>query len=257
MKQTRIWVLGLHIWWGIVLAMAMGGIDAVASTTTDQTLPLLQTKTATYTNVTITSKSAEHVFIVHSGGMTSLRVQELEPETKRALGYVVKEEKKSQPVVVMAKQLVPELQSRIQPYEEKFRGSVPWTREQLQLSRNVIYGIIGCVVILNLFYSYCCHLICIKSKKAPNALVWFPVLKWIPLFRAAEMSAWWLLLMFLPIVPILWSFKIAKARGMSAWVGVFLILPVIGLFAFLYLAFAPEAKQDDGPKYRSMTLQTA
>ncbi len=243
--------------WGLNLAFALlvAGITSVAGAV-EQTLPLLKTKTATYTNVTVTTKSADYVFIMYAAGMANIKTQDLLPETMRELGYVVPEDKHSQPVMVMARQLVPELQARFKLFEEKWHSAIPWSREQLHLSSKMIYGLAGGAVILYLFCSYCCHLICIKSKKAPSFLVWLPVLKWIPLLRAAEMSAWWLLSFFLPVAPIVWTFKIAKARGMGLWIPIFLILPVTSPLAFLYLAFAREAPAPDGAKYRSMALQT-
>lgn len=226
---------------------------------TEQTLPLLETRTVTYTNVTVTTKSAEYVFILHAGGMANIKVKDLSTQSKRDLGYVVPEDKPSQSVVMMnkAKQLVPDLQNRIKPFEEKWQSTVPFSRDQIRANPKIIYGAIGVGVLLYFFYSYLCHLICIKSKKAPSALVWFPILKWIPLLRAAEMSAWWLLVMFVPIVPIVWAFKIAKARGMSFWVSIFLLLPGTGPLAFLYLALARETGTKEAPRHKSMTLQTA
>lgn len=256
MKHSRMGIAGRCGWLKLVVTLAVADFGS-ASAVTEQTFPLFQTKTATYTNVTITSKSADYVFVVHSGGMASVRVQDLPPETKHALGYAAPEEKHSRPGAAIAKDIMPKLLARLQPIEEKLRSYVPWTREQLHPSRNVIYGLGGVAATLYLFFSYCCHLICIKSKKAPSALVWFPILKWIPLLRAAEMSRWWLLILWLPIVPIVWAFKIAKARGMSAWVSIFLILPGTSPFAFLYLAFSRESPSQNGPKYKSMALQSA
>lgn len=223
----------------------------------EQTLPLLKTRTLTYTNVTVTTKTEEYVFILHAGGMANIKIPDLSPEAKRALGYTVPEEKHSQPLIVRARQLLPDFQARIKPFEKQWRAKAPWSPEQIHLSSKVIYGLAAAVVVLYLFGCYCCHLICVKSKSGTSFLVWLPVLKWIPLLRAAEMSAWWLLIFFLLFVPIIWAFKIAKARGMSAWVSVFLILPVTGPLAFLYLAFArADSTQQEAPKYQSMALQT-
>ena len=105
-----------------------------------------------------------------------------------------------------------------------------------------------------LFYCYCCILICRKAGHPPGVLVWLPLLKLLPMLRAAGMSRWWFLAFFVPVlnlVPaILWCFKIAKARGKSVWIGVLLLFPVTNLFAFLYLAFSDGAADDvdQGPE---------
>jgi apolipoprotein N-acyltransferase len=106
-------------------------------------------------------------------------------------------------------------------------------------------------------------LICRKAGNPPGILVWLPVLQSFPLLRAAGMSGWWFLAVFVPVlnlVPaILWPFKIAKARGKSVWVGVLLLLPVTNYFAFLYLAFSNGARVDEDEEAESkiMSLQAA
>jgi hypothetical protein len=81
--------------------------------------------------------------------------------------------------------------------------------------------------------------------------VWFPLLKQIPLLKAAGMSPWWILANFIPLLPVItfivWCFKIANARGKHAIVGVLLLLPITNILAFLYLALsASNAPDDDG-----------
>ena len=83
----------------------------------------------------------------------------------------------------------------------------------------------------------------------------------LELLRAANMSRWWFLAYFVPllnvVVVILWPFKIAKTRGKSAWVGLALLLPVINVFAFLYLAFSDGAPEKEQRVVDVMSLETA
>src|SRR6185369_12203600 len=51
------------------------------------TFPFLDTGVQVYSNVTVTSKSATHVFITHSKGFAGLKVNELNHETLVKLGY--------------------------------------------------------------------------------------------------------------------------------------------------------------------------
>lgn len=91
-----------------------------------------------------------------------------------------------------------------------------------------------------LFVCFCNKRICEKCGVRPGLLIWIPILNLIPMFWAAKMSAWWLLLLLVPVVGLiiyilLWV-KICEARGKGAW-GVLLILlvPIIGV---PYLAFS-------------------
>src|SRR3954453_20007153 len=45
----------------------------------EQTFPLLQIGTRTYTNVTVTTKARKYIFILHSTGMANIRVADLPP----------------------------------------------------------------------------------------------------------------------------------------------------------------------------------
>lgn len=91
-----------------------------------------------------------------------------------------------------------------------------------------------------LFYCFCNKRICEKCGVTPGILIWIPILNVIPLFWAARMSAWLVLLMLVPIVGfiiyiILWV-KICEVRGKGA-LGIILVilLPAIGV---PYLAFS-------------------
>jgi hypothetical protein len=252
LKQTANWTRLVFFAVATVFVLFAMPVPAV-----EQVLPLLQTKSGTYTNVTVTTKTKTYVFILHQNGMANISIADLSEEAKKELGYAVAETKSSSPKLILAKELVPKLQLQMKPFEERLRNEIPWLKQPVKIDRNALYIAGGVVFLLYLFFCYCCHLICIKSKKEASVLVWLPVLKWIPLLRAAEMSGWLILLMFIPIVPILWAFKIAKAREMSFWVGIFLLLPATNMLAFLYLAFAPATQSKEVKKFQSMSLQTA
>jgi hypothetical protein len=261
MKNVKSWssrIRGL-VRAALLTVVCLSALKSVAAA--EQTLPLLKTKTAIYTNAIVTTKAKNYIFILHSTGMANLKIQDLSPEAQQELGYARAEDKPKPSGLVFAKQLMPALESKFKPYQERLRKQLPWTEQQLTPTRNVIYIALGVFLAGYLFFSYCCHLICIKSKKDTSVLVWLPVFKLIPLLRAADMSAWWFLASFLPvinlIVPILWAFNIVKVRGKGALLAVFLLLPITNLFAFLYLAFSEEASTETVPRYKSMSLQTA
>jgi hypothetical protein len=225
----------------------------------EQVLPLLVTKTGSFTNATVTTKTKSYVFVLHATGMANVRVEDLSPEARTELGYDAPKRKASTqvPGAALVRDLLPKIETRLKPLQARILAQIPVDPALLQPTRNHLYIAAGSAAALFLFFSYCCHLIGIKSKKTPTLLAWLPGFQLIPLLRAAEMSGWWILLAFLPIVPLIWAFKIAKARGMSVLVSIFLILPVTNLFAFLYLAFGREAPSKEVPRYQSMSLQTA
>ncbi len=231
------------------------------------------TNTSMYTNVTVMTKASNYIFIVHSGGMTSVKLADLQPEVRKRLGYA----DTSAPQVmtntaavrlqkVIAKLDLPQFKESRKQLEQAWRGPLTAQLGELGLmgpKRN--WTVLGIVLLLYvciyLFYSYCCLLICRKAGHPPGVLVWLPLLKLFPMLRAAGMSCWWFVACFVPLlnlVPlILWPFNIAKVRGKGVWIGVLLLLPVANVFAFLYLAFSDSASQgeDEGHPPKVMSLQ--
>src|ERR1700759_4941472 len=55
--------------------------------THEATFPLLQTKTGVYTNVTVTKKTKDWIFILHSQGVCNIKATDLSTETRIMLGY--------------------------------------------------------------------------------------------------------------------------------------------------------------------------
>jgi hypothetical protein len=100
--------------------------------------------------------------------------------------------------------------------------------------------VFGIALIVYLFFCFCNKRICEKCGVEPGILIWIPILGWIPMFWAAQMSGWMILLMLIPIVSlivyvILWV-KVCQARGKGVLaILLVLLLPVIGV---PYLAFS-------------------
>jgi hypothetical protein len=234
----------------------------------EEKFELLQIGTRTYTNVTVTTKAKNYIFILHAGGMTSIKIAELPPDTQQLLGYASAAPPKpatNTPVAwvkgELAKINVPQFKQLNQKWGERTYWKL--SAANLLASKLVFAVVLGAILLIYLFHCYCCMLICRKTGNPPGVLVWLPVLQLLPLLRAAGMSSWWFLAYCVPVLNIvaqvLWCFNIAKARCKSAWVGLLLLLPVTNLFAFLYLAFsngnAAENEEDAEPKI--MTLQAA
>ena len=233
----------------------------------EESFETLQIGTKVYTNVTITTKTKAYVFILHSTGMTNIRVADLPTDVKEKLGYGA-EHQTSKSASTWAKKTMASLEAPqikgVQQQLAKAWGDktlpVNLTLPELNTSFFIVLGAV--LLFIHLFFSYCCMLICQKTGAQPSIIVFIPILQWIPLLKAAEMSLLWLLALFVPVVNfvawITWCFKIVKARNKSGWLVLFLILPVTNLFAFLYLAFSDaEPAEKQAPRVQMMTLETA
>jgi len=249
-----------------VLLMLPSGARAAE----EQTFPLLEIGTRMYTNVTVTTKAKNYIFLLHAGGMTSIKLGDVPAELRLKLGYGDTQNPIASAyspatwakagVAKLKPQQVRELSSKVaQTWRGNKSGEVPLTA---LVSIKAMLVLAGAMLLIYLFHCYCFMLICQKAGHPPGPLVWIPVVQFLPLLRAAGMSAWWFLAHLLPLLNlvafVLWSVNIAKARGKSGWVAFFLILPLTSFFAFLYLAFSTgtaAAEEDAEPEV--MSLQTA
>jgi len=220
----------------------------------EQTFPLLQTKTGAYTNVTVTKKTKDWVFILHSQGVCNIKAVDLCTDARITLGY---EEAPSKDGTTKAAapshdgfaQLSHLKLEEVKQFAAGWRFNRKEKEAELQafIAANplVICTVLGIVAIVYIFCSICFWMICRKTHIAPGPLVWVPFLQLIPLLRAANMPRVWFFAYFVPVINIvaiiLLSIKIVKSRGKSPWVAFLLILPPTSLFAFLYLAFSRSA----------------
>jgi len=227
-----------------------------------------------YTNVTVTTKAKNYIFIYHSTGMENIKVADLPEEIRNELGYIPEPTKKEK-ASAWAKGKLADLKLSDINFREvrnaqmaqqllKEQSAIAFEKVRA-LDRKLCGAFLGGILLIHLLFCYCCLLICQKAGQEPGMLIWLPILQIFPLLRAARMSPAWAIvsLLILPalIAPIVWCFKIAKARQKSPVVGFFLLLPPFNFFTFLYLAFAdkvptPTVKEDRRTEHL-MTLETA
>ena len=210
----------------------------------EETFAVLEVGADTYANVTVVSKTPTHVTITHSKGLATLKVKELGSEQQSELGYAVTVEE-AKPEGAIARfttdREMLKMQEQVEAQAEAFIK---------QLDSKELAGI-GCALVLAyLFFCYCCCLICRKAGYEPGVWIWIPIAQFFPMFKAAKMSGWNFLLIWLPIiglvVSIIWCFKICTARNKSPWLGLLLLLPVTNLLVFLYLAFSNGQEAEEG-----------
>jgi len=97
-------------------------------------------------------------------------------------------------------------------------------------------------VAVYIFISYCYKLICLKTGKDPGAIIWIPVVRYIPLLQIAKMPEWLVVLLLVPFVNIvvfilMWA-KVCEARGKSPWLVILFFVPIANIVLIPYLAFA-------------------
>ncbi len=250
---------------------------AEARATTEDKFDVLQVGTRVYTNVTVTTKAKNYIFILHANGMNSIKTADLSPELLEKLGYENPEKAalaaSTNTATAWAKAEVAKIENdkvrevRKQMVEKweasKASGKPGINGLAAMVPLWFVLTFFGIFILSYLFHSYCSMLICRKAGHEPGVLVWLPIVQMIPMFRAAGMSPMWLIAMLIPgvcFVPIItWCFKIAAARGKSVLTGILLLLPITSFFAFLYLAFSSgsEPEDDDKREPEIMSLQTA
>ena len=232
----------------ILLGVALLSAPCLAS----DVLPLVKTKTETYVNVTLISKTATHAFVQHSRGVANVKLVELDAATLSSLGILTSELE----VVPAAGAADADIGFLVVGEGQKGRlsGISPavgrlLATQGLALSRAVVVSVLGGFVLAFLLFSYCAMLICKKTGQKPGILVWLPVAQAVPLLRAAGMPVWWLVVMLVPVVNVVahvfWCLNISKARGKGIVTAILLMLPGTNLAAFLYLAFSAGAGGTD------------
>lgn len=262
-----------------LLSLALGSIVWLTTALStcaavETTFPLLEIGAHTYTNVTVTTKAKSYVFIIHSQGMTNLKVADLPPDVLEVLGY----DNPNVPKVatngpaVWAKQTIakldtPEVKEVQQELTTKWNASPAGAQFPVpEITRTLLLQIAGVILALYLFQCFCFMLICRKANSRPGLLVWLPILQVFPMLKAARMSGWWFLALCVPVLNLvahfLWCFKIADARGKTGLVGFLLWFPLTSFIAFLYLAFSNGAAPIPATPVRKrpielMTLETA
>ena len=236
---------------GVVLAAWLIPLFGMAGAM-EERFDLLQIGTRTLTNVTVTTKAKSYVFLVHAGGMTSIKTAELPPPCWHSSVMPPRAGINPPPTPRPPGSNGNSPKSTCLHSSNSTRNGVEtsWQLAAMNLlTSKRLFVILGIASLLYLFRCYCCMLICHKTGNPPGVLVWLPILKLFPLLRAAGMSAWWFLAYCVPVAnivaQILWCLNIAKARTKGVWVGVLLLLPITNLFAFLYLAFSNGAPAEE------------
>jgi hypothetical protein len=233
-----------------------------------------------YFNVTVETVTPQTVTIAHSRGVAALNPKRLTAEMKIALG--IDTSKTSEPSEVTPKASGNSLRlgelfsqkrldeavmapNALEGFKEYFRGAGISLKHVLVSV--FLYYVANCI---------CLFFICRKAEHRSWFFIWFPYVKWFPLFRAAGMTRFWLAVLIasvwlnilyrvsLLLNPslktsvfflesflfldlgmailhlvgcIIWCFRICAVLGKPSWLGCLLIFPLTQLLTLAYLAF--------------------
>ena len=98
------------------------------------------------------------------------------------------------------------------------------------------------VLAFYVFACFCYKRICEKCGVTPGAIIWIPFAHFIPLLQVAKMPVWTIILLFVPLVNLVFVIvlfaKLCAARGKSGWLVLMLFVPIVNLAFLPYLAFS-------------------
>ncbi len=259
MTRFRIYrrVVGRLLWLPLAALVMRPATAAVAA---ERKFDVLETRTGSYTNVTVTKKLEASILVFHARGVASIKIPDLPLDIQQELGYAIRPQKtESSGVSDPANQILAGIAlPQVKQVEQTWRRLAPPWVSRVTLSATLLYSVLGFALLSYLVFCYCSMMICRKTHTGPGVMVWVPLLQLFPLLRAAGMSGLWFLAFLVPVLNLLaqivWSVNIVKACGKSLWVALLLALPVTGPFAFLYLAFssttpiAAPVKVEDRPE---------
>jgi len=234
-----------------------------AQAAAEEKYDVLEIGSHTYRNVTVTTKTKKYIFLMHSGGMSNIKVSDLSPELKDQLGYTAAEaaeaaKVKTNSISSWAKQTLKKMEIEpIRQLEASFAGVGKFDIH----SRPVVMALAVAGLVYFLF-CYCGMLICRKTGNEPGPLIWLPVLQIFPFLRAAQIAPGCVFAFLVPIINVIalmgGAVNIAQARGKSGWVAFCLLLPLTNVLAYAYLAFSGMPKKPKPvPRVEIMTLETA
>jgi len=230
----------------------------------DIQIPTLKSGTDVYTNVTVYQMSATDIFMRHGRGFGNAKISSLDDDTLILLG--LKKEKaeasKASSVTVDAQsaEAVEKVKTALAtvnvdlPSEDLLKERLA----QIKTSPQILYGILGGLVIGYLLFCWCLQKVCVNAGSRPGLLVWLPILQMFPLLRAAKMPAWWFVVFCIPVITIpahlRWCARIVQVCGKGFWTGLMLFLPGTNILALLYLAFSGGGGRATGKPLRNAEL---
>jgi hypothetical protein len=209
-----------------------------------------------FSNVTIVSQTDTHVSFKHAQGFATVKLSQLPAKEQTKVGYTPPPPPKtaSDRVKEITEQYSEQFMTwvndpRLKKLEQDIRTEVD--RIITEQDKVIIYPVVGGVVCIYILFCLAAIKICRKTTVRPGLYVWLPGFQWISLLKAAGMSPWNFLLLFIPpinlIVMMVWCFKICRTRQKSSALGFLLLIPVVNILVYFYLAFSAQKHATPAP----------
>jgi hypothetical protein len=241
--------------------------STVVTEAAEERFDVLEIGTHTYRNATVTTKTRNYIFVMHSAGMANIKVSELSQELRDQLGYTAAAAAEAarvgtNAISAWAKQTLKKMEiAPIKELQQSFSAGGPGGF-RLDIRSRAVLMALAITGLIYLLFCYCGMLICRKTGNDPGPLIWLPVLQIFPFLRAASMAPGWFFAFLVPVLNvvalIVWAVNIAQARGKSGWVALCLLLPLTNVLAYAYLAFSGTPKKERPvSRVEIMTLETA
>jgi len=249
--QWRYYVRAAVKRWGALACVifVFGLLSSVTRAQEGLTLDTLTIDGIMFSNVTIISQTDTHVSFKHAQGFSTVKLTQLPAKDQTKVGYTPPPPPKS--LADRAKEYSDEYTEkfatwmndpRIKTLEQDIRTEVD--RVLTEQDKVIIYPVVGGVVCIYFLFCLAAIKICRKTTVRPGLYVWLPGFQWISLLKAAGMSPWNFLLLFIPpinlIVMAVWCFKICRTRQKSSALGFLLLIPGINILVYFYLAFSSQ-----------------
>lgn len=127
-----------------------------------------------------------------------------------------------------------------------FLATIQYTGAEPQMSGGALAALVLVSIVGYIFFSYCYKRICEKAGVDPGGIIWVPIAQFVPIFRAAGLNPWLLLLLFVPFVNfvmiIVLFAHLAQALGKSPWLAALVLVPIVNILLVPYLAFSSDSR---------------
>ena len=234
---------------GLMAALLMCGAS-VNARDVEAHFPVLQVGATMYTNatVTVTGKSGADLFILHSKGIATLKIKDLDDATRARLGFPSRNATQASAVPAQAVE---------NAFSEMMLEEPSQPESSVKLGGLAgLFSVAMLLFVVIMYVPFCmsCANLCKKAGTPSAILVYLPVVKQLALFRATGVSwLYFFLGLFIPFVGLIgWIVccqRLCETCNRSKWLVLAMVLPPFGWLAFISLARGSR-KEDHEPVLR-------
>ncbi len=106
----------------------------------------------------------------------------------------------------------------------------------------ILFFLLLLIAAIYIYFAVALQRMAKKINIQDDWFAWIPVLNLVLVLRIANRPAWWIVLLFIPIIQVIVSvivwMDVAKAMGKEEWWGILMVIPGVNLVVIGYLAFS-------------------